>query len=630
MSTIYPSVARLRLRCRELTPVVRAAFFGLLLAILAAALLVSALRFTQTLTLSAPALKPDLPYQLGFAWLTVAFALGLQPSGRTSRVVFLTLTLLLFGTLNAVDLTFLTNFSEHAVVVGPLLPPPQSSALTYATLISVASQYVPLSFILISCLFAAPAFTLLYLFCSYKPFAEYRFGRLCSAILPVVVALLFYRPFALPTAEGAESRGPAKPLEAVDRSAAIVLTGPAVFKPRTILLILNENTSFFFSSAVNSKVSLVDRLKDLSGDPERWIVFSNAVTNASCTDVSHPSLFTGTGSYESFTKLHKMPFIFDLAKARGYKTIFYTSQTLEWANLATFFSTAKIDRLFSASVSGQPVVNDLGIDDIYAMRRLADLIRKERDEDLFIVAGTNAMHEPFQLESSISIPAEIKGRRERALYVLESDHKVLFDALRASGRLSEALIIVTADHGTPLSRAQRYIPRVENYAEETLRVPFLVHLPASMLPQPMAALRANRDNLVANIDIAPTLAHLLGVGLTGDLSYMGYSLFSPIPGSRLSVAISTNEWRHWPATGLALARGKDRFICHSTQGCVFYSVADHGVTAETQAVKYEDYLREGLNLPLIGPKIIQILQSYDASRIPLPSIVHFHDQLTLN
>jgi Sulfatase len=407
-------------------------------------------------------------------------------------------------------------------------------------------------------------------------------------------------------------------LRAVDRSNSIRLVSNPRFRPRTIVLVLNENTSFFSPSSQDSKISLIDQLVTSSGGPNGWNVYKNAVTNASCTDVSHPSLFTGTGTHESLEKLHQMPFIFDIAKARGYQTVLYTSQTLEWANESIFLSGAKIDHLLSASMTGQPIINDIGIDDIYIMNRLKDFIREKADEDLFIVFGNNAMHTPYQHASEITFPPEVNDRRLRGLFVLESAHKMLFDVLRETGRFEDALIIVTADHGDqldlndtspPALEAVPEIPRVENYEEEILRIPFLIKEPAGLPEEMSAGLRANQGALVSNLDIAPTLADMLGVGLNKDLEYAGNSLFKKIPDSRISVSTSTNEWRSWARTAIALARKQDRFTCNNEQLCVFHNasrVVDDAMTPSDREVKRLFYMNEALKFPIVAQNISRI------------------------
>ena len=573
-------------------------FFATLAAALLFLAFILALVASHTLGLSRP-----LGSSLGSArYILLAASLASliiiivqQRFGIGSRLVFLALALTVLSVINAVDLTTQFHFSESILHVAGLIPAPEGDAATLATLWSVFEQYVSPSYVLLSLIFLAPVFVGFYLF------GAYRLPILAPVILLATISVASFH--ILPSVASAIYS--AKRLQKVDRADALIpLVGKPRFKPATIVLILNENTSYFSPSAQDNEISLRERIINLSGDPESWIDYSHAVTNSSSTDVSQPSIFTGAGTHESYAKLHKMPFLFDMAKARGYTTAFYTSQTLEWAKLARFFSAAKIDFQLSASTSGMPVINDLGVDDVEIMQRLGSFIRSRGEDDLFIVAGTNALHTPYQTDSQVPIPDTLKDRKQRGTYILEQAHKTVFDALRETGRLEDALIIVTADHGAPKSDEQRAIPRVENYLEETLRVPFLIHMPANLPPEMRRPLQANADSLVANVDIAPTLADTLGIRLTEGLSYIGYSLFKRIPESRLSVATSTNEWRRWPREAVALVRKHERFVCRSAARCTYDVVdGDGSQTIAQEADGYRRYLREGLDLPIVGEVI---------------------------
>ena len=300
-------------------------------------------------------------------------------------------------------------------------------------------------------------------------------------------------------------------------------------------------------------------------------MFGNAVTNSNCTDVSIPSIVTGTGSHESVAKLHAMPFIFDLAKARGYTTAFVTSSVLHWAKFKRFFSGAALDYVFSAEQSGYPLINDVAIDDSVAFDKLADFI-SAADSDILAVIYPNALHTPYQTVSKFAMPDQLTGRRARALYILEHGYRTLFDTLRKTGRLDNALVVILGDHGEfdyETAPWRSPLVRVEDYSPEILRSIFMLKMPGDWPAGLKRAMQANARKLVANVDIAPTLADMLGLSLKANLRYVGYSLLEPIPDDRIAIATSTNDWRTWPRSAIAVARGHDRLVCTVPASCVF-------------------------------------------------------------
>jgi arylsulfatase A-like enzyme len=97
----------------------------------------------------------------------------------------------------------------------------------------------------------------------------------------------------------------------------------------------------------------------------------------------------------------------------------------------------------------------------------------------------------------------------------------LVGALEDTGRLDDALIIFTSDNGL-LWGEHRWLKKEVPY-EEAIRVPLVVRADAIATP------RAD-THLVANIDVAPTIADVAGVGLPGT---DGASLVPLLRGERI-------------------------------------------------------------------------------------------------
>jgi N-acetylglucosamine-6-sulfatase len=101
-------------------------------------------------------------------------------------------------------------------------------------------------------------------------------------------------------------------------------------------------------------------------------------------------------------------------------------------------------------------------------------------------------------------------RRNQYRSLLAVDRAVgrLLDALEETGRLDDALVIFTSDNGL-LWGEHRWLKKEVPY-EEAIRVPLVVRADA-IVPE---GARTD-DHLVANIDLAPTIADVAGVELPG-------------------------------------------------------------------------------------------------------------------
>jgi N-acetylglucosamine-6-sulfatase len=95
-----------------------------------------------------------------------------------------------------------------------------------------------------------------------------------------------------------------------------------------------------------------------------------------------------------------------------------------------------------------------------------------------------------------------RGRQLETLMGLDRAIAALIEALRVDGRLEHTWVIFTADNGLTLGEHRRELHKSCPY-EECVRVPLIV-IPPEGASQPRVD-----DHLVANIDLAPTIADIL-------------------------------------------------------------------------------------------------------------------------
>jgi hypothetical protein len=365
-----------------------------------------------------------------------------------------------------------------------------------------------------------------------------------------------------------------KPLASA-RHAAPVDHGTPPYAPPTILVFINESLPGHFASSADPTRTLFDTLLAESGLPESgWVRFTNAFANSSTTDISMPSILTGTDPTAGTDVALKLPFLYDMAKERGYETAFFTSQDYGWARMRTYFESESLDLLLSGEKTGQPNANLLGVDDMFVANKVAELVHKKgRDGKLFLVLNNNALHVPYQIESMIHVPGYAHDAKIRAAYIIEQFYGTIFQSLRDEGRLGDSLIFVTSDHGESHPDRKRDVIRLDSHFDEVVHVPFAVYLPRAAPSALRSAMAANSARTVANLDIAPTLSDVLGLELPQGLAYPGYDLFRLVPPARISVSVSNNEWRPWNVNSFGVESGDDRILYHPKFGLVYYDIA---------------------------------------------------------
>jgi N-acetylglucosamine-6-sulfatase len=114
--------------------------------------------------------------------------------------------------------------------------------------------------------------------------------------------------------------------------------------------------------------------------------------------------------------------------------------------------------------------------------------------------------DPVGLERALGLEV-LRRNQYRSLQAVDRAVGRLLDALEDTGRLDNALVIFTSDNGLSWGE-HRWLKKEVPY-EEAIRVPLVVRADAIV-----GEARAD-DHLVANIDLAPTIASAAGVDLPG-------------------------------------------------------------------------------------------------------------------
>ncbi|MFZ4465214.1 MAG: sulfatase-like hydrolase/transferase, partial [Bacteroidales bacterium] len=302
----------------------------------------------------------------------------------------------------------------------------------------------------------------------------------------------------------------------------------------------------------------------------RAVSFSSALCNATSSDVSYASIFTGLSPEESDLRFHTNPLIWSIAHAKGYRTSLYSSQTMKWCNMEAFLLDETLDRFCSCEVLKAPIFNDLSMDD-YDLNPIiiAELTKEEKP--FCAVVNYNMLHYPY-FDGKSKLPTSEAEARERYLSALRKFDTCLgnlLDSLEKSGKLENTAVFFTGDHGElpeksfPIMNRPIHM-RLNDFNSDVVRIPFWIRLPVNATSREnLSRLRANSNTIVSNVDIYPTLMHLLGWDsvLQTKLS-SGQSLFDPIRKDRNSIVLNTGVLREWKYEPFAVGRDGWLFIYH--------------------------------------------------------------------
>lgn len=379
---------------------------------------------------------------------------------------------------------------------------------------------------------------------------------------------------------------PESRLPAPDRT-AISATPAAKYRP-DIVLFIHESVSAEEWAPWNPASSVSPGLQAFFRDhPDQAVYFPDAKPSAGATDVSVPSLLSGLPPDATLRAFSQAPLLWHEAKALGYRTAFLSSQMFDWQHMREFLVGSDAPDLakVSSDFVGAAAVNDRGVDDALVVKAALGFIDNvPRQTPLLLVMQFNASHWPCwapNLDVIVGQPTERpNSRREMADRYLDQLMTQTLAHLQSRGRLANALVVVTSDHGE-VRRVNSPL-RLESYYEDVLHVPLGIQLPADFAraePRYFAQLAVNARQRVGNIDLYPTILDIWGRwdAVHGAGLYRphmaGSSLLRPIDPDRLLIATNTGETRTWDRKKFALYHRQFKWLVDEHDGVQVFDLA---------------------------------------------------------
>ena len=216
----------------------------------------------------------------------------------------------------------------------------------------------------------------------------------------------------------------------------------------------------------------------------------------------------------------------------GYSASVMHGMRASFWNRATMYPQLGFDHFFHAKEFTVDEKIGLGLTDRSFVRQVLGKL-DALPKPYYSVLITLSSHGPFnfpELPRSLELghfEGDTPGNYLQAVHYTDGAIGELIDGLRSSGKLDEVVLLVIGDHnavyrgnhmveltGIPLSDEVRWFQ-----AEQEV---------AAMIRLPGAALTGTRDEPAGQIDLAPTLLHLLGIPLEGT-AFLGRDLLGSAP-----------------------------------------------------------------------------------------------------
>jgi len=310
-------------------------------------------------------------------------------------------------------------------------------------------------------------------------------------------------------------------------------------RARNVLLVLTESVRFD-SVCVDNRADC--RLTPFTNRvAESRFPLLETRSLSSTTAISVGVLWSGLLPTQMTEAIRSAPMLFDFARAAGYDTAYWSSQSVMFTGAASFFATLPLSKRCSGADLGA-VPDDAGADDTLVTERARRELPKLREPWLAVVQYANTHYpyrvrgeEPFQPASedkAVERTALFKNHYQNAVYAQDQIIADLLASLRASPAGARTVVIYTSDHGEAF-REHGQLGHTTSVFEEELHVPTWIDAPGDLLtPGEREALTAARQALVWHLDFTPTILDLMGLwDVTGIAAarqrMMGTSLLRP-------------------------------------------------------------------------------------------------------
>ena len=263
-------------------------------------------------------------------------------------------------------------------------------------------------------------------------------------------------------------------------------------------------------------------------------MFTNLTTSGSPTLEGMTTAFTSHPNYDLQKPTGYRNTLTKLVKERGYKTLLMRSASRFFADENLVFKKWGFDRIvaredFFERPELQKYIYGWGLEDRVLYDEVVAELERHRNDKMFVTLLGTDMH-PLHGQccfKGLEYPPLPDGFKTafgpafkfmRAVHHVDFDLARFIDVLTKKGLLGDdALLVILADHSCPPNAVTMRIP---GHTREPLgRIPFVVIAPGGK------ALKYDNGRLASQIDVAPTIAHLMGLRIPAG--WWGESLFAP-------------------------------------------------------------------------------------------------------
>ena len=328
---------------------------------------------------------------------------------------------------------------------------------------------------------------------------------------------------------------------------------------RNVMIIALESTGAQYLKPYGAKV---DPTPNLTALADRAILFENAYAvypesikglfSVLCS--RYPAFDTAPSDYARV----RTPAVAEVARDSGYRTALFHSGRFMYLGMRSIIDNRGFEVLEDAGHIGGNHNSSFGVDEPSTVQRIFKWIDCLPPAQPFCLTYLPiAGHHPYEVPSD----GPFAGNDERtrylnALHYGDAALGELLRGLRLRGKDTNTLFLIYGDHGEAFGQHEGNFGHTFFLYEENVRVPLLVVAPG-LIEKPVRI-----ANVASLLDVAPTIADLLGLPLPSD--WQGVSLLDHRP----RTALFFTDYS-LPLVGLRDGPWKAIFEIGSSRGQIF-------------------------------------------------------------
>ena len=288
----------------------------------------------------------------------------------------------------------------------------------------------------------------------------------------------------------------------------------------------------------------------IQSESGKWIAIERAYSHGAATAESFPVLFNSQ-YFAAITRSNDGARAFWRAlKMGGIGSAFLSAGAMEWGGITHALDVVDAEvQLIASNAPAEHWRNndrrfDYAVDDSVPLERHIGLLEREfAQRPSFVAVHFVGSHYPFAYTDTpdVFLPSIRQARRpdentpngttarisnsfDNAIVHVDGLVRHVVQALERLGIAEDSVVILTSDHGESLGEHQSFFHGTTLY-DEQVRVPLLIRV-GDHLQATRARLEARRASVVGQVDLIPTILHMLSGTAPESEPFEGVSLLT--------------------------------------------------------------------------------------------------------